>query len=153
LRGGRADDNDPARFTGPDHRSRRGLADEEDALEIGVDDPVPFRLGHLEEWRVGVETGVCDGDTRSTHLVLDRGDERRYRADIANIRHVPAAGDRFLAEPLTGCLDPIFHQIVEGDCRATAAEGVGDGEPQTRCGAGDECDLAAEIKLDGHRGS
>src|SRR5205807_8684088 len=57
---GRGDiDNGPA-VPGVDHRLAEDLAGEEDALEIDIDDALPFGFADLEEGCAGIDTGGID---------------------------------------------------------------------------------------------
>jgi len=127
------------------------LAREEDALQIRVEDAVPFLLADLEKERVRVDPGAGNEGVGESMLMLERGDHASHGVGITHVGGVAGAVDALGREAGAGRLDARRRAVVESNIGASATEGLDDGVSETSRAAGDQHGLPLEPERGGHR--
>ena len=118
-----------------EEEARKGLGEEEGALEIDVQHGVPVRFAHAHEQAVLGDAGVVDQDV---HFAGRRDDLVRRRLHARGLRDVGAKAPRLATECLGllhGFRAEFGLQIDAGDIRAGGSQFQGNGLADTAAGA------------------
>ena len=128
-----------------DHLADSNLRDDERAVEVDVENVVPFIIGDVEEGPFDFDAGVVDDDVEAAELGDDIGD---HFFNFGAFAHV--CGDRergggkrrdFGAGGGIACSSG---EVIDGDVRPFGSEAFGDAAADAGVGAGDEGDFVFE---------
>ena len=129
---------------------QRGLAHEERAGEVDVDDALPFverllvRVGEL------ADAGDVADDVGRTEVGDDRVDRRRHRRLVGHVARVGLGLAARVGDAGGGLVACVRGDVEAGDRRTFGGEAARRGPPDAGARAGDDGGLAAEAMVARH---
>ncbi len=127
-----------------DHAPRRGLTDQERALQVDPQHAVEITLGDVEEVRRVDDPGVVDEDVDVAEGVHRLGDEvvdvellAHVAGDVDDLAELRERGRRLRAQMVV--------DVADDDPGAGLEVGLRDGTADAACRAGDDRDLVVEL--------
>jgi hypothetical protein len=117
------------------------LHSEEDALQIGVLDPVPIRLGHRLDGQKGADPRIHEQDIDSPVIRANLGEQS---IDVLQLGDVGALCNRTVADLLHGRPQGVRVTPADDHAGPLLRESLCRSEPNTAVAANDDSNLALE---------
>ena len=128
------------------HIGQNSLGAVEGTANVHVDDAQEIGVAHLDHGHALHQTGVVHQNVHGAHFSLDLGDHGVHGSLIGNIGHIAVCVDAGSLVGGQSLFQAALVGAVEADGSAALCHALGNGEADAVCAAGDQGNLALQIK-------